>query len=68
MAKPRTGMVKFNLFVDPKVQRGLRFLAEKRGISFSALVRTAMRDYLVIALKEEKAIAGLEANSELLQN
>lgn len=68
MAKPRTGMVKFNLFVDPKVQRGLRFLAEKRGITFSALVRTAMRDYLVIALKEEKMIAGLEIDSEILQH
>lgn len=66
MAKPRSGMIKSNLFIDPKVQKGLQFLAEKRGTTYSALVREAMRDFLIGALKEEKEIASLEAGSEML--
>jgi len=66
MAKPRSGMVKSNLFIDPKVQRGLQFLAERRGTTYSALVREAMRAFLIDALKEEKEVAELEANSEIM--
>lgn len=68
MAKPRSGMVKSNLFIDPKVQKGIQFLAERRGTSYSALVREAMRNFLIEALKEEKEVAELEENSELLQS
>jgi predicted transcriptional regulator len=67
MAKPRSGMVKSNLFIDPKVQRGLQFLAERRGTTYSALVREAMRAFLIDALKEEKEVAELEANSEIVE-
>lgn len=66
MAKPRSGMVKSNLFIDPKVQKGLQFLAERRGTTYSALVREAMRSFLIDALKEEKEVAELEANSEIM--
>lgn len=66
MAKPRSGMVKSNLFIDPKVQTGLQFLAKKRGTTYSALVREAMRNFLVEALLEEKEVAKLEANSEIM--
>lgn len=66
MAKPRSGMVKSNLFIDPKVQRGLQFLAEKRGTTYSALVREAMRNFLIEALLEEKEVNKLEADSEIM--
>lgn len=66
MAKPRSGMIKSNLFIDPKVQKGLQFLAQKRGTTYSALVREAMRSFLIEALREEKEVASLEAGSEIL--
>ena len=66
MAKPRSGMVKSNLFIDPKVQKGLQFLAQKRGTTYSALVREAMRSFLIEALREDKEVASLEAGSEIL--
>lgn len=66
MARPKSGMVKSNLFIDPKVQEGLQFLAKRRGTTYSALVREAMREFLITALKEEREISELEANSELL--
>ena len=68
MAKPRSGMVKSNLFIDPKVQHGLQFLAKKRGTTYSALVREAMRGFLVEALMEEKAVAKLEVGSEIMND
>lgn len=68
MAKPRSGMVKSNLFIDPKVQNGLQFLAKKRGTTYSALVREAMRNFLVEALLEEKEVAKLEATSEIMND
>lgn len=66
MAKPRTGMVKSNLFIDPKVQKGLQFLAKKRGTTYSALVREAMRTYLIDQLRKEKEVAALESESEIM--
>ena len=66
MAKPRSGMVKSNLFIDPKVQKGIQFLAERRGTTYSALVREAMRKFLIDALKEEKEVAELEQGSEIV--
>ena len=68
MAKPRSGMVKSNLFIDPKVQKGLQFLAKTRGTTYSALVREAMRSFLVEALLEEKEVAKLEAESEIMND
>jgi predicted transcriptional regulator len=56
-------MVKSNLFIDPKVQKGLQFLARRRGTSYSALVREAMRGFLISALREEKDIALVEAGA-----
>jgi len=66
MAKPRSGMIKSNLFIDPKVQKGIQFLAHRRGTSYSALVREAMRKFLIDALKEEKEVAQLEEGSEIV--
>jgi len=68
MAKPKTGMVKSNLFIDPKVQNGLQFLAKKRGTTYSALVREAMRAFLVEALLEEREVAKLEMESEIMND
>ena len=68
MAKPRSGMVKSNLFIDPKGQKGIQFLATKRGTSYSALVREAMRNFLIEALLEEKEVNSLEANSEIMND
>jgi len=68
MAKPRSGMVKSNLFIDPKVQKGLQFLANKRGTTYSALVREAMRNFLITALLEEKEVNKLEADSEIMND
>lgn len=66
MAKPRSGMVKSNLFIDPKVQKGLQFLAKRKGTTYSALVRDAMRNYLIDELRREKDVASLEADSEIM--
>lgn len=63
MAKPKSGMVKSNLFIDPKVRKGMRFLAVRRGTTYSALVREAMRKFLIEQLQLEKKIAGIEAGS-----
>ena len=63
MAKPRSSMVKSNIYIDPKVQKGLRYLASKRGTSYSQLVREAMRKFLIDALKEEKGITGILSES-----
>lgn len=68
MAKPRSGMVKSNLFIDPKVQHGLQFLAKKRGTTYSALVREAMRGFLINALREEKEVVDLEMTSEIMND
>jgi hypothetical protein len=68
MAKPKSGMVKSNLFIDPKVQNGLQFLAKKRGTTYSALVREAMRAFLVEALLEEREVAKLESESEIMND
>lgn len=68
MAKPRSGMVKSNLFIDPKVQHGLQFLAKKRGTTYSALVREAMRGFLINALREEKEVVDLETTSEIMND
>lgn len=68
MAKPRSGMIKSNLFIDPQVQKGLQFLAARKGTTYSALVRQAMRDFLVLALREEKEIAELEEKSEIIEH
>jgi len=54
MAKPRSSMVKSNIYIDPKVQKGIRYLANKRGTSYSELVRQAMRKFLIEALREER--------------
>lgn len=54
MAKPKSSMVKSNIYIDPKVQKGLRYLADKRGTSYSQLVREAMRKFLIDALREER--------------
>lgn len=66
MSKPKSGMVKSNLFIDPKVQKGLQFLANKRGTSYSALVREAMRKFLIDALIAEKEVAKIEASSGVM--
>jgi hypothetical protein len=68
MAKPRSDMVKSNLFIDPKVQKGMQFLAKKRGTTYSALVREAMRNFLIEALLEEKEVNKLEADSEIMND
>lgn len=68
MAKPRSGMIKSNLFIDPKVQKGIQFLAKKRGTSYSALVREAMRKFLIDALLAEKEVAKLEVDSEIMHD
>jgi hypothetical protein len=61
-------MVKSNLFIYPKVQKGMQFLAKKRGTTYSALVREAMRNFLLEALLEEKEVAKLEASSEIMHD
>lgn len=68
MSKPKSGMIKSNLFIDPKVQKGIQFLAQKRGTSYSALVREAMREFLIAALLAEKEVAKLELQSEIMHD
>jgi predicted transcriptional regulator len=61
-------MVKSNLFIDPKVRNGIQFLATRRGTTYSALVREAMRKFLIDALREEKEVAQLEEGSEIVEH
>ena len=68
MAKPRSSMVKSNIYIDPRVQKGLRFLAKKRGTSYSQLVREAMRRFMVEELTKEKDIVPVESAVEKMND
>ncbi len=68
MAKPRSSMVKSNIYIDPKVQKGLRYLAKKRGTSYSQLVREAMRKFMVEELHKEKDIIVVEQAVEAMND
>ncbi len=68
MAKPRSSMVKSNIYIDPRVQKGLRYLAKKRGTSYSQLVREAMRRFMVEELTKEKDIVPVESAVESMND
>ena len=54
MPKPPSGNVRVNVFLTNKTLRALKMLANRRGTSYSELVRTACHEY-VIREKEKLA-------------
>lgn len=53
MPRVKSGNVKINLLVQPKVMKGLRNLATRRGTTYSELIRIACRSYLEQELRAE---------------
>lgn len=47
MARPATGNVKVNLYFDEKILKALRHIGAARGITYSELVREAVRRYVL---------------------
>lgn len=66
MAKPKRNMVRINLFMQAPVAEGLKRLGAIRGETFSDMVRTASRRYLIEELgkvaAEQEAVYALSDN------
>ena len=46
MTRPSTGKIKVNIYLDEKLLEGFRRIGEARGVTYSELVREAMRRYM----------------------
>lgn len=57
MARPKTDNKRINVFMEPKVLDALKVLAKRRGTTYSELIRTAAREYVVTELKRERDAA-----------
>lgn len=57
MPRQKTGMVKFNLYIQPEILNGMKYIAKKRGTTRSNLVRDACRAFVIEELKQEKALS-----------
>ncbi len=54
MPRPPTNSTRTNLYLPDKLTDAYRKIAQKRGISFSELVRTAMFEYLQAQIAKSK--------------
>jgi len=57
MPRTKTGMTKINLYIQPEILRGLKFIADKRGTNYSGIIRDACRAFVISELRVEKDIA-----------
>lgn len=46
MTRPSTGKVKVNIYFDERILEALRRIGEARGITYSELIREAVRQYV----------------------
>ena len=56
MPRVPSGMVRINLFVQPKVLQVFKTLAQRRGTTYSQLMREALRNYALEEVKIEKSV------------
>lgn len=54
MARPSLGLTKVNFHIDPSVLKGLKWLANSKGTSYSELLRIAAKQYVVEEIKKEQ--------------
>lgn len=54
MARQKTGNERVNVYMQADVMRGLRFLAQRRGTSYSELIRVAARDFVIREVPKER--------------
>jgi len=57
MPRAKTGMIKFNLYIQPEILKGMKYIAKQRGTNCSNLIRDASREYVVNELKKERMIS-----------
>lgn len=55
MARPNTDSERVNIYIPRKVMKVARALAKKRGTTYSEVVRTATREYVIAEVKKEQA-------------
>lgn len=64
MSRRALGHTKVNVFIDPTVLEALRWLARARGTSYSELIRTATKRFVLQEISKEKedmvSLASLE--------
>lgn len=53
MPKPKTENIRVNLLMPPAVVKGLKALAQRRGTTYSELIRSACREYVTTELRNE---------------
>jgi len=54
MSRRALGHTKVNVFIDPTVLSALRWLAKARGTSYSELIRTAAKQYVLQEISKER--------------
>jgi len=54
MARPKTDNERINVFMQHDVMRALRFLAQRRGTTYSELIRSATREFVIREVPKEK--------------
>lgn len=55
MARPKTDNERINVFMQGDVMKALRYLARRRGTSYSELIRIAAREFVIREVPKEKA-------------
>ena len=53
MARVKTGHVRINFLMPPKVLQAFKALAKRRGTSYSDLLRDAAKEYIIRELRSE---------------
>lgn len=53
MPRPKSDLIKVNLYADPTTKRAMEWLAAKRGSTYSELTRIASREWVVAEIKKE---------------
>ena len=54
MPRPSLGLTKINFFCDPAVVQGLKWLAKSRGTTYSELLRTASKEFVLREIRVEQ--------------
>lgn len=54
MARPNTDSERVNIYIPRRVMKVLRALAKRRGTTYSELVRTATREFVIAEAKKEQ--------------
>ena len=55
MPRPSLGLSKINFFCDPTVVKGLKWLAQSRGTTYSELLRSASKEFVLREIRKEQS-------------